>query len=270
MISVWNSVRPRSERVWSFADPFEYGGQPLAAADAHGFQPVAGVAPIQFARQGGQHPAAGRSDRVAQRDPRSVDIGPLPVGVGELPLARTASAWAANASLSSIRSISASDRPALASARSVAGTGPMPMMFGATPADPQDTIRTSGRSARVRRPARGGHDAHRRRVVLPAGVSGGDGGLRILLPRTGLSLASASTVVSARGCSSVSITSRPPGVTVTGTISSASTPLLCRHGSLVGRTASSSCSVRPMSYWRAGSPRSPACLRAPGSACRRR
>ena len=40
--------------------------------------------------------------------------------------------------------MSASVSPALASATSVAGTGPMPMMLGATPADPQDTSRTNG------------------------------------------------------------------------------------------------------------------------------
>ena len=40
--------------------------------------------------------------------------------------------------------MSASVSPALASATSVAGTGPMPMTLGATPATPQDTSRTSG------------------------------------------------------------------------------------------------------------------------------
>ena len=46
--------------------PFEYGGQALAATDAHGFQPVPGVAQFEFAGQGGQHPAAGRADRMAE------------------------------------------------------------------------------------------------------------------------------------------------------------------------------------------------------------
>ncbi|CNJ17033.1 Uncharacterised protein [Mycobacterium tuberculosis] len=40
--------------------------------------------------------------------------------------------------------MSLSRSPALVSATCVAGTGPMPMMLGATPAWPQDTMRTSG------------------------------------------------------------------------------------------------------------------------------
>ena len=58
---------------------------------------------------------------------------------------RTASAWAANASLSSIRSMSASVSPARASALAVEGTGPIPIVAGGTPATAQATRRPSGR-----------------------------------------------------------------------------------------------------------------------------
>src|SRR3546814_2247078 len=46
----------------------------LAAADTHGFKAVAAVPADQFARQIGQDAAAGRTDRVAERDARPVDV----------------------------------------------------------------------------------------------------------------------------------------------------------------------------------------------------
>src|SRR2546430_915630 len=56
----------------------------------------------------------------------------------------TASAWAANASFSSTRSRSRADSPARASALRVAGTGPIPISRGSTPAEAEATIRASG------------------------------------------------------------------------------------------------------------------------------
>ena len=56
----------------------------------------------------------------------------------------TAQAWAANASLASIRSRSSADQPARSSALREAGIGPVPMIDGSTPACAQDTIRASG------------------------------------------------------------------------------------------------------------------------------
>src|SRR3546814_14374611 len=54
----------------------------LAAADTHGFKAVAAVPADQFARQIGQDAAAGRTDRVAERDARPVDVEELvPAGV---------------------------------------------------------------------------------------------------------------------------------------------------------------------------------------------
>ena len=100
--------------------------------------------------------------------------------------------------------MSASVRPALASATSVAGTGPMPITFGATPATPHETSRTSGV-----RPSSAAFSAVVTRHIDAASfcplefpavtVASGSS-----LPRTGFSLASDSTDVSARGCSSVS------------------------------------------------------------------
>ena len=70
--------------------------------------------------------------------------------------------------------------------------------------------------------------------------------------RTGLSLLSDSTVVSARGCSSASISSSPLRLrTVTGMISSARMPSFCAATARwCEATASSSCSCREMLYSR--------------------
>src|SRR5215210_4977311 len=59
---------------------------------------------------------------------------------------RTARTWAAKASLSSTRPTSSSVMPARESAFVVAGTGPMPMTLGGTPATPMLLIFASGSS----------------------------------------------------------------------------------------------------------------------------
>ena len=140
----------------------------------------------------------------------------------------TASAWAAKASLSSIRSMSDSFSPALPSAASVAGTGPIPMMLGATPADPQETSRTNGVSpsssafcgvVTMHMEAASFWPLEFPAVTVASGSSAS---------RTGFSLLNVSTDVSARGCSSVSINSSPWRVrTATGMISSARIPSFC-------------------------------------------
>ena len=102
----------------------------------------------------------------------------------------------------------------------MAGTGPIPITLGATPAVAHDTNRTSGlrpssaaRSAVVTKHM---DAASFWPLALPA-VTVASG---LSLDRTGLSLLSDSTVVSARGCSSMSITSSPRRLrTVTGMIS---------------------------------------------------
>ena len=80
--------------------------------------------------------------------------------------------WAANASLISIRSMSSSPRPAASSARRIAGTGPIPMYAGSTPATPIETIRARGRAPiDSARSLRGEHQAGGA-VVEGRGVAG--------------------------------------------------------------------------------------------------
>src|SRR5215210_319946 len=57
-----------------------------------------------------------------------------------------ASTWAAKASLSSMRSMSVRVSSAMSSAFATAGTGPIPIVRGATPPTPQETSLASGRS----------------------------------------------------------------------------------------------------------------------------
>jgi hypothetical protein len=46
----------------------------LAAADAHGFQPIALIAPLKFAQQIGQDTPTRCPNRVAERNARSIDV----------------------------------------------------------------------------------------------------------------------------------------------------------------------------------------------------
>ncbi|MCY1361318.1 hypothetical protein D9M69_479790 [compost metagenome] len=136
----------------------------------------------------------------------------------------TARPWAAKASLSSITSMSARDRPVSSSTLRVAGTGPMPMMRGSTPAVAMPTTRA--RALRPWRLAASGLASSRAQApsltpeALPA----------VMLPpwRKGVpSLANCSRVVSPRGCSSCSTSFGGPlrwGIS-TGTISLARRPL---------------------------------------------
>ena len=82
--------------------------------------------------------------------------------------------WEANASLSSTASRSSTVQPARASALRVAGTGPMPMISGATPALAAATSRARGvRPCSLDEPLAGDHDRGGA-VVERAGVAGGD------------------------------------------------------------------------------------------------
>src|SRR5690606_24127861 len=49
-------------------------GNALPAADAHGLQPVPGVAPLHFVQQRGHDAHAGGAHRMAQRNTRAVDV----------------------------------------------------------------------------------------------------------------------------------------------------------------------------------------------------
>src|SRR5207253_1304062 len=74
-------------------------------------------------------PLAPRGWPIAMAPPRTFTFSGL-----ALSTLMTASAWAAKASLISIRSMSSSLSPARSSALCVAGTGPMPITDGSTPA----------------------------------------------------------------------------------------------------------------------------------------
>ena len=182
----------------------------------------------------------------------------------------TASACAANASLSSMRSMSASVSPALPRATSARGhradAHDVRRNARDTPGDQPD----QRPSALVRRPSPRVVTMHIEAasfcpLELPA-VTVASGSL--LAAERVSALLSASTEVSARGCSSVSITSSPCRVrTVTGMISSARIAVLLRgHRPLVRRDGefvlfgSARCRTAD-----ADSRRSRACRRAPGS-----
>ena len=162
----------------------------------------------------------------------------------------TASTWLANASLSSIRSMSESLRSACASAFAVAGTGPMPIVRGGTPATPHDTSRASGRSpssaafsgvVTIATAAPSFWPLALPAVTVASGSS---------LPMIGRSVASFSTFASGRMCSSRSTTVSPlRPLIVTGTSSSANRPASTAAAARWWlRTAYSSCSSRGILY----------------------
>jgi Kef-type K+ transport system membrane component KefB len=132
----------------------------------------------------------------------------------------TAMACAANASLTSARPRLSLCHPALASSRVSAGTGPIPMKSGWTPADavpaylaigsaPAAAAARSDISSRPAAPSLSGEEFPP--VTVPS------------LRKAGLRAASSSRVRSARMPSSAATSAPLPG-TVTGTISSASRP----------------------------------------------
>ena len=77
--------------------------------------------------------------------------------------------------------MSASVRPARASALAAAGTGPMPIVGGRNAGHRPGTSRASGRRPELGGLLRGGDQTRGGTVVLAAGVAGGHRGLRVLL-----------------------------------------------------------------------------------------
>ncbi len=155
---------------------------------------------------------------------------------GSKPSSRsTASTWAANASLSSIRSMSSSETRVLSSRLRTAGTGPMPMISGCTPSTRELTHRAIGSTPSLSAvsPARTSIEAAPSVIPLefPAVTDPLSGS------KTGLSSANPSVVTPARGCSSRSIVSVPFRVSIsTGATSRSKRP--SRHA------ASARCWVR--------------------------
>ena len=163
-----------------------------------------------------------------------------------------ASACAANASLSSMRSMSLISRPARCRAAAVAGTGPMPIVRGGTPARPQLTMRTSG--------LRPSSSAFARVVTIvaaapsfwPDALPAVTVEFSSILARSALSLPSDSRDAPGRMCSSSVICCsgclRVAGIVI-GTISSANTPLsVAAAARRCDSTARRSCSSRPIEY----------------------
>jgi hypothetical protein len=129
----------------------------------------------QFARQIGEDAAAGRADRMAERNARSVDVETLRLSRSSQPQPlSTASTCGAKASLSSTRSISSQPSPVRANRRSTAGTGPMPMREGSQPAAAQLWIPGDRLEAEFLQLVLGDDQAGRGGVVLLAGIARGD------------------------------------------------------------------------------------------------
>src|SRR5699024_8111190 len=66
---------------------FEDGRDALAAADAHGLKPVAGLAAIHLTQPSRQDPTAGGADAMAERDARAIDVEAVEVALAPAPLA---------------------------------------------------------------------------------------------------------------------------------------------------------------------------------------
>ena len=126
-------------------------GDAHAAADAQGGQALLGVARCISCKQRGEDARARGADGVADGDGAAVDVDLAGVQPSSL---LTASAWAAKASLASIRSRSATFQPAFSSALREAGIGPVPMTAGSTPAVAQEAMRASGFRPRSSLPRR--------------------------------------------------------------------------------------------------------------------
>src|SRR5699024_10402313 len=77
----------RENRPQRDSHAFEDGRDALAAADAHGLKPVAGLAAIHLTQHGGQDPTAGGADGMAERDARAIDVEAVEVALAQAPLA---------------------------------------------------------------------------------------------------------------------------------------------------------------------------------------
>ena len=156
----------------------------------------------------------------------------FPAGTGTS--RNTASTCAANASFSSTRSTSATRMPKRASSFRSAGTGPMPIMRGSTPALAHPVSRASGC-----RPRSLAHAADASTTAAPPSVMP-EADPAVMMPgwpsTTGKvrgSLASPSSVAPARGCSSaLTVTVVPRSVTSTGAISAAKCPAAMARSAL--------------------------------------
>ena len=166
----------------------------------------------------------------------------------------TAITCGAKASLSSTRSTASTVSPVRACSFRRAGTGPMPITRGSTPALAQPSRRATGVM-----PCARAHSAELNTTAAPPSVMP-EAEPAVMIPgwpsttgKVSGSLASPSSVDPGRGCSSMAnVIVLPRSVTVTGTISASKWP--CRWACSALRwlsSAKASDSARVMPYWRA-------------------
>ena len=127
---------PPQQMLAALVQPLEDGGNPLPATDTHGHQPHLLVSQLQFLHELDCHDSTGGPHRVSQ------DM-PLPLTL-VFSISRPSSrmqyrAWAAKASFSSMRSLLLRATLALLRTLRTAGTGPVPIRAGSTPATALDT-----------------------------------------------------------------------------------------------------------------------------------
>ena len=164
------------------------------------------------------------------------------------PISRlTQMAWAAKASLASMRSRSPVRQPAFSSAFFEAGMGPVPMMEGSTPAWAQETMRASGSRPRLRASDWRMSTTQAAPSLMPEALPA------VTVPprlKAGRRAARLSGVTPSRIYSSSPTTVSPLRVlTVTGVISSLKRPSRRAASALFcERAAKASCSSRVMSH----------------------
>lgn len=82
-VADWKTCAINRSKLRVGLDPLKYGGEALAAADAHGFEAVAGFAAVHFVEQCGEDADAGGADGVAERDAGAVHVDAVVIGGGE-------------------------------------------------------------------------------------------------------------------------------------------------------------------------------------------
>ena len=160
----------------------------------------------------------------------------------------TAIAWAANASLASIRSRSSGFQPARPSALRVDGIGPVPITAGSTPAVAKDAMRANGVRPRLAASRAVISTSAAPPSLMPEALPA------VTVPsllKAGRSFAIASALASWRMYSSSLTTTSPlRPLMVTGVISSLNRPAFCAALALCWlATAKASCSSRVI--WKA-------------------
>src|SRR5882757_6524497 len=163
----------------------EHGRQPLATADAHGFQAVAGAAASHLVQQRGEDADAGRADRMAERDARSVDVEAIEVGGGEIPFPghreHLRSERLVQFDQIDVGQVETGSLQGLGGGRYRADAHDLGADPGGRPTDQAG----QGAKSQFDGTFLGGDHADGGAVVLTAGVAGGHGRLRVLADHDG-------------------------------------------------------------------------------------